>query len=190
MDRPTASADPKEPALGLRPPIVLEVVCGLWPVVAAPVGDVSPEVGRLPEFSGLLFAVAGAVWARRCWRNAEALASGSRPLRPGRTTAGRLIPVLEIRMRRRILLGRWWTLGVSADPILVHLFCVVAPLSALGGLLPGDKSVPVVADIVLTVLFIQVVRRITARRSAVLDVPAKEDREAAVEAGRAKLSAE
>ncbi|MFD5560262.1 hypothetical protein [Kitasatospora griseola] len=122
----------------------------------------SPEVGRLPEFSGLLFAVAGAVWARRCWRNAEALASGSRPLRPGRTTAGRLIPVLDIRMRRRILLGRWWASGVT------------------GSLLPDHWAA----------LSVPAVRRTAARRPAVLDVPPAHPGEAAVEAGRAKLSAE
>ncbi|MFJ1791432.1 hypothetical protein [Kitasatospora griseola] len=69
----------------------------------------SPEVGGLLTFFGGLFTVAGAVvgavWARRCWRNAEALAPGGRPFRPGPTTAGRPVPVLKVWMRWRILLG-------------------------------------------------------------------------------------
>ncbi|MFF2629817.1 DUF4328 domain-containing protein [Kitasatospora griseola] len=194
MDRPTAPANPRESARGLGWALALQGLLEFGLVVVVLSGmRPAPEVVGLAVVGYLLLVVvscsAGAVWVRKCWRNAEALAPGSQPYRLGLTTAGWLIPVANLWMRWRILLGLWRTLGVSADPILVHLLCVVAPLSALGGLLPGDKSAPVVADIVLTVLFIQVVRRITARQSAVLDVPAKEDWEAAVEADRAKLSA-
>ncbi|KIQ64987.1 hypothetical protein TR51_12980 [Kitasatospora griseola] len=95
---------------------VVRRIAARRPVVASPGRGRVPGAGRLLEFSGLLFAVAGAVRARRCWRNAEALAPGSRPFRLGRTAAGRPIPVLDIRMRRRILLGRWARLGCDRAP--------------------------------------------------------------------------
>ncbi|MFJ8440262.1 DUF4328 domain-containing protein [Kitasatospora griseola] len=199
MDRPTAPANPKEPALGLQVLIVLQVVCGLWPVVAALAGDVSPEVGGLLKFFGGLFAVAGAVvgavWARGCWRNAGALAPGSQPFRLGRTTAGWLIPVFEVWMRWRILLGLWRTSGVTGSLLPVHLLAVLDATPLVTILLPdhwaagATRWVSLAVALVWAALFVLVVRRITARQSAVLDVPPAYPWEAAVEADRARLSA-
>ncbi|MFJ5921481.1 DUF4328 domain-containing protein [Kitasatospora sp. NPDC092948] len=199
MDRPTAPANPKEPALGFQWAMALVVLCTLGLVVAVQRGGASPEVRSLLRFAGGLFtvvaSVVGAVWARRCWHNAEVLAPGSQPFRLGWTTAGWLIPVLNVWMRRRILLGLWRTSGVTGAPLPVHLVAAVDALSIATNLLPTGWATGATRWAVLAValawavLFVVTIRRITARQSAVLDVPQTDSWEAAVEADRARQAA-
>ena len=192
MDRPTAPANPREPALGLLWAVALDLLCGLGTALLAQRGATGSLVGWL-RFSELLLntviVVVGAVWARRCWRNAEAIAPDSQPFRLGWTTAGWVIPGVSLWMTWRILLGLWRTFGVRGTPLLVHLGGALSVLHLVTFLLPVNRWVLLATGAPQVVLFVIAIRRITARQFAVLDFPAQESWEAAVEADRAKISA-
>lgn len=174
---PPQPRDPRESALGLQVSAALNVVCQIAAVVLLLAG--LPDRAVLPGVLAQVFLVigyiVGAVWFRRCWANAALLADDPLPFGPGRALAGWLVPVLNVWMRWRLLLALRRAGGAPVSATAVHLWWglhLAANGVAVAGML-GIRTVgtllgSTVVSAVSAVVFVLIVRRITARQVELL----------------------
>ncbi|WP_031069559.1 DUF4328 domain-containing protein [Streptomyces sp. NRRL WC-3742] len=173
-------SDPREPARGLQVVGVLAALC----YAVGRVATLGPGHEKLTGVMGVLvtlFTLIGllltAVWVRRAWANAEALAPGVQRFGSGWALAGMLIPGLNLVLRWPIALGLWRAGGVRGGAGLVHAWAgagvafTVAHLATTGSHLGAPVCTAVAIGLAHSVLGVLVIERITRRQVEALEFP-------------------
>ncbi|MFI6157245.1 DUF4328 domain-containing protein [Kitasatospora sp. NPDC051170] len=173
-------SNPRESARGLQVVGVLAALC----YTVGRVATLDPGHEKLTGVMGLLFALftliaipLTAVWLRRVWANAEAIAPGVQRFGSGWAMAGMLIPGLNLVLRWPIVLGLWRASGVRGGAALVHAWAgagiafTVAHFATTGSHLSTPVCTAVAITLAHSVLGVLVIERITRRQAEALEFP-------------------